>query len=499
MNDMDIIKVNTAPLVVEPSDIGAVPGTLGSADEMQKTRAYLSEWTQDKLEKVGISGPLFMVEALEILCTSRSADERRKALRQAEGFAAGAKNRKQVKELEEALARIRLELPEPECRSAARHAKEAESSQPESLPAITAAPAPGESPAEVVAVDPGAATVETQTPVAPIGGDDDLRNTCSATSITWVDPKDLHTSEPFSSLFEVRQDMIAKIAGDMRVNGFDPARSIVRWKARDVIVEGHTRKLSAEAASLGRVPVFDRDFANEDEAVEYAVKSQVNRRNLTEAEIMRCVEELDKRRGPANQHTAVRNVADSEQDRRKRSSAAATAATLDISLRKAEQARTVIAHATPKVKAAVESGKLSINAAYNATQEERGAVEPKAQLAKASARIATGNTAAAAIGEEVAQAVLPQVSAEGAAISDSSSEPTNEYLVRLMAGMLSCGCGEFVAPIQAVFMTEFTNVLKRDYPTFFERVKYIFEPAYLKKLVAACDSRARAGTGAGRA
>jgi hypothetical protein len=48
-----------------------------------------------------------------------------------------------------------------------------------------------------------------------------------------------------------------------------------------------------------------------------------------------------------------------------------------VSARKVEQARTVIDHAPAEVKAAVESGDLSINAAYKATQEARRESEPQ--------------------------------------------------------------------------------------------------------------------------
>ena len=48
-----------------------------------------------------------------------------------------------------------------------------------------------------------------------------------------------------------------------------------------------------------------------------------------------------------------------------------TASAVGISARKVEQARTVIDHAPEEVRAAVESGDMSINAAYQATQKER--------------------------------------------------------------------------------------------------------------------------------
>jgi hypothetical protein len=52
-----------------------------------------------------------------------------------------------------------------------------------------------------------------------------------------------------------------------------------------------------EAAGMDaeiEVVVYLRDFADEQEAIEYAIASQRIRRNLTESEIVRCIVALDK-------------------------------------------------------------------------------------------------------------------------------------------------------------------------------------------------------------
>jgi ParB-like chromosome segregation protein Spo0J len=53
---------------------------------------------------------------------------------------------------------------------------------------------------------------------------------------------------------------------------------------------------AAKKAGLIQVPVALKRFDTEDEALEYAIKRQRNRRNLTDREIMKYVEELNKRR-----------------------------------------------------------------------------------------------------------------------------------------------------------------------------------------------------------
>jgi Lar family restriction alleviation protein len=191
--------------------------------------------------------------------------------------------------------------------------------------------------------------------------------------------RDLRTAEPFRSLFPHSDRMAETIAAAMVRHGYDPAFPIITWNG--VVVDGHTRLAAAKAAKLRTVFYVDRPFDNESEALVYAIKCQTNRRNLTDAEILRCMQELDKRRTRSEAGAIARQAQLGEAQgcatpTPDGKSSAATAATLGISQRKVEQARTVLDHAPEPVKAAVQSGDLSINAAYNATQEARRESEP---------------------------------------------------------------------------------------------------------------------------
>src|SRR4051794_4925547 len=56
-----------------------------------------------------------------------------------------------------------------------------------------------------------------------------------------------------------------------------------------MVLIGHPAAIKAGVESLA----YLRDFADEDEALLYAIASQRDRRNLTDAELVRCVEALD--------------------------------------------------------------------------------------------------------------------------------------------------------------------------------------------------------------
>lgn len=200
-------------------------------------------------------------------------------------------------------------------------------------------------------------------------------------TIALVKTVELDTREPFRGLFPANRTIVDAIADDMRDRGYDPTWPIAAWGG--VVVDGHTRLAAARQAKVALVPVAMHHFPDEAEALKYAIKCQTNRRNLTDAELMRCVQELDKRRTAQDSGKHGRDI----QTGGTQScvppvgpSSAATAATLGISQRKVEQIRTVLDHAPEPVKAEVRSGDLSINAAYNATQDaRREAVKPPAE------------------------------------------------------------------------------------------------------------------------
>ena len=173
----------------------------------------------------------------------------------------------------------------------------------------------------------------------------------------------LRTAEPFQSLFPIRKTDLEKITANMKQNGFDHAHPIIVWAGHKfTVVDGHTRLLAARRLGIDTIPIVVREFANENEALEYAIDSQRNRRNLTDAELLRCLSELDKRQNagrPKNCSVALGR------------SSCATAYLLGTSRGKVEKLRAINDHGTETIKLAVLSGDLTINRAYVITMEAR--------------------------------------------------------------------------------------------------------------------------------
>ena len=181
-----------------------------------------------------------------------------------------------------------------------------------------------------------------------------------------VIPQQLRTAPPFSDLFPVKMATLGAITESMEQGGFDQAEPIVVWD--DLVIDGHTRLGAALAAGIPRVPVVYHDFEDEDEAIQYAIKRQRDRRNLTDNDLLRCLDVLDKRKDRSNNFNADPKAPHGALDEPGGKSADTTAELLGTSTRKVERARAVLDHASDDVKAQVLAGEKSINSAYNETK-----------------------------------------------------------------------------------------------------------------------------------
>ena len=177
--------------------------------------------------------------------------------------------------------------------------------------------------------------------------------------------RDLKVKAPFKNLFPIRESVLNEIVKDIKKNGFDHTRPIVLWQGHNfTVLDGHTRLRAAELTDTFEVPVEVKSFSTEDEALAYCIRCQRNRRNLSDQEILQCVSELDKRRDRTINFEAKTSKATHVALGK---SANETAKVLGVGRGKIEKARTVLDKAPDEIKAAVKSGKMSINKAYNQT------------------------------------------------------------------------------------------------------------------------------------
>ena len=184
--------------------------------------------------------------------------------------------------------------------------------------------------------------------------------------VTMLNPKLIHTASPFKDLFPIREKDLKNIEESMKNNGFNSGLPITLWAGHDaIVVDGHTRLAAAQKLLFAQIPVILKNFKDEDEALKYAIEMQTNRRNLSDAELLNCIKELDKRKktGPAKGFAS--------HDAKPGKSAGQTAALLGVSQAKIERLRAVNDHASDEIKEAVKSGEMTVNMAYNKTMDAR--------------------------------------------------------------------------------------------------------------------------------
>ena len=104
-------------------------------------------------------------------------------------------------------------------------------------------------------------------------------------------------AEPFASLFTIKPEVLTAIKADIEANGFDPSKPVNVWKKPDgtrVLIDGYTRVRAAEELGLLRVTAYEKTFASEADALAYAIHTQKDRRNLSDAELLRLIELVDR-------------------------------------------------------------------------------------------------------------------------------------------------------------------------------------------------------------
>jgi protein gp37 len=113
---------------------------------------------------------------------------------------------------------------------------------------------------------------------------------------------EVKTRSPFNDLFPVAENVLKAIQNDIDQNGYDLSQAIIVWKKEMVVVDGHTRLLAAQNLGHQDISVCFKDFENEDAAFDYAVHNQRDRRNLSDADILRLVGHYDERKKRGGNH-----------------------------------------------------------------------------------------------------------------------------------------------------------------------------------------------------
>ena len=185
---------------------------------------------------------------------------------------------------------------------------------------------------------------------------------------------DIITIKPFNCLFDIDEKVLVAVKDSIEKNGYDPAFPVILWE--DVMIDGHTRLEAAEQLGIKEIPVLQKEFKDEAEALEYAIHNQRDRRNLSDAELLRCVAAVDTPMTKQEAGKKGKEVSSGKLEIKKPKveSHKETAKKLNISESKVTDARTVLGD-EDAVKA-VESGKKTISKAAKEVREKKRVEKP---------------------------------------------------------------------------------------------------------------------------
>ena len=203
---------------------------------------------------------------------------------------------------------------------------------------------------------------------------------------------DIQTTPELSSIFDIEESVLQAVTDSIQEKGFDPAEPIVLWKETGYVVDGHTRLQAAKRAGIAEIPVTEKHFESLSDAQEYTKARQINRRNLSQAEIFRIagMVQLKEKRDGGGRSLAI------------------AAKKYGVSESTLQHARTVWDRGDEQTKQAILRNELSVNQGYQTVVHKKPSAESETQ--------SVPDTAESAVVQAISAPETP-VAAETASIS----------------------------------------------------------------------------------
>ena len=100
-------------------------------------------------------------------------------------------------------------------------------------------------------------------------------------------------------LLVMEEDVLEKMKKSMQEEGFKLEHEIHIWKRGKeyILIDGHTRKTAWESLGNKTIPCIVHNFANMEEAKTFAIKEQINRRNLSGQALLDAVANFNFEKG----------------------------------------------------------------------------------------------------------------------------------------------------------------------------------------------------------
>lgn len=182
--------------------------------------------------------------------------------------------------------------------------------------------------------------------------------------------KDIVLIPEFQKLLVMEADVLEKMRESMREEGFKPGHEIHIWKRGKeyILIDGHTRKCAWESLGNKTIPCIIHNFADIEEAKTFAIKEQINRRNLSGQALLDAVANFNFEKGKGNVVGEKGKASE------------IIAKQIGVSAKTVEKTRLVLKEASPEQLEAIKKDEISMNQVYKQiTDKKKPKPEPKVE------------------------------------------------------------------------------------------------------------------------
>lgn len=175
---------------------------------------------------------------------------------------------------------------------------------------------------------------------------------------------DIHLHPDFRKLFFMDSDVLERITNSIKKNGFDSTQPLHLWEDEGTLylIDGHTRYTAAKNANLESVPCHvHTELHTQEDAYQYVLRLQINRRNLSESELLKAIEFLTAEYKDAK----ITNQSDRGRIVDK------IAEEIKVSPRTIQKYQTINKDASAEMKEEIQLGTISVNQAYNKIKKSK--------------------------------------------------------------------------------------------------------------------------------
>ena len=182
--------------------------------------------------------------------------------------------------------------------------------------------------------------------------------------------KDIVLIPEFQKLLVMEEDVLEKMKKSMQEEGFKSGHEIHIWKRGKeyILIDGHTRKCAWESLGNKTIPCIIHNFADIEEAKTFAIKEQINRRNLSGQALLDAVANFNFEKGKGNVVGEKGKASE------------IIAKQIGVSAKTVEKTRLVLKEASPEQLEAIKKDEISMNQVYKQIQDKKKPKpEPKSE------------------------------------------------------------------------------------------------------------------------